>query len=209
MIQTTHALSALALVTAAMILIVLFRPEVLRRAAGRALAFIGFFVLPLLVTLGGANAHVEGAKTTGFCLSCHEMEPYGRSLRLDSREHLPARHFQDRLVSRDQACFTCHTEYTLFGGFRAKLRGLKHVYVHYLGTPPAPEDMKLYEPFANRECLHCHQGARAYEGQEAHVEEREGIASGELSCMECHDEVHAVDELAEAAMWSGAPEEGQ
>jgi hypothetical protein len=42
----------------------------------------------------------------------------------------------------------------MFGGLKAKLGGLRHIYVHYLGKPPQPEDIKLYEPYNNRECLH-------------------------------------------------------
>ena len=40
----------------------------------------------------------------------------------------------------------------LFGTLRAKLHGLQHIYVHYLRTPPAPEVIRLYDPFNNREC---------------------------------------------------------
>jgi hypothetical protein len=57
----------------------------------------------------------------------------------------------------DEACYTCHTNYAMFGGFRAKIHGLKHVFVHSLGTPPPPEAIKLYDPYDNRECLHCHE----------------------------------------------------
>jgi hypothetical protein len=37
------------------------------------------------------------------------------------------------------------------------------VYVYYFSTPPAPGNIKLYQPFNNRECLHCHLGARSFE----------------------------------------------
>lgn len=207
MTNTTEALGAGALVTAAMIALVVARPRVLQRTAGRGLAFVAFFVLPLLVTWGGAASHLQGATSTGFCLSCHEMEPYGRSLHIDDKEHLPAVHWQNRLVPRDRACFTCHTEYTLFGGARSKLRGLKHVYVHYLGTPPA--EIKLYEPYSNRECLHCHEGARRFEELDAHREQAEGIRAGTLSCLECHEAVHATDELSDLPSWSPPPGEGK
>src|ERR1051325_11060734 len=104
---------------------------------------------------------VEKSKQTEFCLSCHVMEPYGRSLHVDERGHIPAVHYQNHLVPADRACFTCHTTYTLFGDYNAKLHGLRHVYVQYLGT--IPKEIKLYEPYNNRECLHCHLGARSFE----------------------------------------------
>jgi len=53
-----------------------------------------------------------------------------------------------------QACYICHANYAMFGGFRAKLNGLQHVYVQHFGTPHNP--IRLYEPYNNRECLHCH-----------------------------------------------------
>ncbi|MGE0708266.1 MAG: NapC/NirT family cytochrome c [Planctomycetota bacterium] len=201
MSNTLQVLSALVAVTAAMVVIVLARPKLLRRSSGRAMAFIAFFVLPLVITYGGTRVHLEGAKSTQFCLSCHEMEPFGQSLHLEDKEYLPATHFQSRLVPREQACFTCHTEYTLFGGLRAKLRGLNHVYVHYLGTPPAPKDIKLYEPYSNRECMHCHEGSRKYLEIDPHREEAAGIASGKLRCMECHEKVHAPGEVADLPKW--------
>ena len=57
----------------------------------------------------------------------------------------------------------------MFGGIKAKLGGLKHIYVYYLGTPPSPENIKLYEPYNNRECLHCHAGARSFEEGAVHT----------------------------------------
>ena len=45
-------------------------------------------------------------------------------------------HYQNNRIPRDKACFTCHTDYTLFGDAKAKLRGLRHVYVNYLGRSP-------------------------------------------------------------------------
>ena len=49
------------------------------------------------------------------------------------------------------------------------MHGLKHVFVHYLGTPPTPEAIKLYDAFNNRECLHCHEGARSFEEGAVHT----------------------------------------
>jgi cytochrome c-type protein NapC len=72
--------------------------------------------------------------------------------------HLAAAHFQNHRVPADEACYTCHTNYAMFGGMKAKIGGLRHIYVYYLGKPPQPADIKLYEPYNNRECLHCHAG---------------------------------------------------
>jgi hypothetical protein len=63
-------------------------------------------------------------------------------------------------VSTEEACYTCYEDYVLYGGIRAQWRGLHHVYVQYLGTSMNP--IRLYTPYNNRECLHCHLGARSF-----------------------------------------------
>lgn len=166
---------------------------------GAILGFLALFALPILVTGLNATAHLELAKSTSFCLSCHEMEPYGQSLRRDDSDYLPAVHYQNHLVDKDFACYTCHTSYAMYGDLKAKIKGLQHVWVHYVGDPP--ETLELYEPYSNRECLHCHQGARSFEEGEDHIDEAAALASGETSCLDCHDLVHDVDQIDEADLW--------
>lgn len=133
------------------------RPSVTLGNGGKILGFIGIFLLPIVVVAFASGEHLEKSKSTEFCLSCHPMQQYGKSLLVDDNEFIPAVHYQNNRIPREQACFTCHTEYTLYGGFAAKLRGLKHVFVQYLGT--VPDTIHLYEKYSNRECLHCHAGA--------------------------------------------------
>ena len=126
-------------INALLIGVFVFRPDVTATQGGKILAFLGLFLLPLICVGMGITYHIDHSKQTQFCLSCHEMEPYGKSLLVDDPGHLTAAHFQNHRVPAEEACYTCHTNYAMFGGFRAKMHGLKHVYVHYLGTPPAPE----------------------------------------------------------------------
>jgi len=130
---------------------VVLRPDVTRVREGRMLAFLALFLVPSMAVWAGVSQHMERAKTTEFCLSCHTMEDYGRSLYVDDRGYLPAAHFQNNRVPRERACYTCHTDYTMFGGLKDKWRGLHHVYVQYLGTVPRTGEIKLYQPFNNRE----------------------------------------------------------
>lgn len=192
-------LTATVLVAIALIALVALRPSLTAARGGRILAFLAFLVLPLLATAMGLSAHMEQSKTTEFCLSCHVMEPYGKSLQVDDESWLPAQHFQNNRVPRDKACFTCHTDYTLFGDAKAKLRGLRHVYVNYLGE--IPEKIELYEPYNNRECLHCHAGARTFEESDLHKEMRADLGSNATSCLECHDAVHNVHEMEGKPSW--------
>jgi hypothetical protein len=127
------------------------------------------------------------------------MEQYGQSLTIDDPDHIPATHFENSRVPRDHACFSCHTTYTLYGDAAAKMKGMKHMWVNYFGTIPAK--IELYEPFKNRECLHCHDGARSFEEQEFHHEYREQLMSNETSCLECHDKTHDIENLASLPKW--------
>jgi cytochrome c-type protein NapC len=193
-------------ITLALVALVAFRPELTGARGGKILAFVALFVLPVLASWTGASEHLERSKRTSFCLSCHVMTDYGRSLYVDDKSYLPAAHFQNHRVPPDQACYTCHTDYTMYGGVKAKLRGLRHVYIQYLGTIPKPDEIKLYGPYNNRECLHCHAGARSFEASSSHHKTPNMMAdimSNRLSCMSsnCHDIVHDVATLKDATFW--------
>jgi len=186
--------------------LVAFRADLTRARGGKILAFFALFLLPSVALWAGLSQHMEASKSTQFCLSCHVMEDYGKSLYVDDRSYIPASHFQNNRVPRDEACYTCHSDYTMFGGVKAKLRGLRHVWVEYLGTIPKPEDIKLYTPFNNRECLHCHAGARSFTESSSHNKTPGMLAqvtSNQLSCMssKCHDTVHDVSTLGDATFW--------
>jgi cytochrome c-type protein NapC len=197
---TTMAAIAFALVTGFLIVVIMVRPSLLAGASGRALALVTVAVLPAVATTFGMNAHLEASKSTEFCLSCHVMQPYGESLMVDDLEHVPAAHFQNSRVPRDHACYSCHTTYTLYGDAAAKMKGMRHLWINYFGTIPAK--LELYEPFKNRECLHCHDGARTFEENEFHAEYRQEIASDETSCLECHAYAHDIENVQNLKRWS-------
>jgi hypothetical protein len=94
----------------------------------------------------------------------------------------------------------------MFGDVHSKIRGLQHLQVQYFGTIPKPEDIRLYQPFNNRECLHCHLGARRFEDVSAHHKTQDlldTVKSGQRSCMSsgCHDIVHDVGSIKDAKFW--------
>lgn len=199
-------IAAFVIVCAALAALVALRSEMTRARGGKVLAFVGLFLLPALSVWAGFSAQMERAQSTKFCLSCHVMTDYGRSLLVDDPSYIPAVHYQNNRVPRDRACYTCHTNYALFGSVRAKMHGARHVYVQYFGKVPAPDQIKLYEPYSNRECLHCHGGARNFEQVSAHTKAPEtlgSITSGRLSCTSsrCHDTVHDVGTLSDVTFW--------
>ncbi|MCI0352121.1 MAG: NapC/NirT family cytochrome c [Acidobacteriales bacterium] len=191
-------------VTVTLIVLVLAYPAITATRGGKVLVFVAFFILPVLAATMGSAEHMERSKSTQFCLSCHVMEDYGKSLYIDDPTYLPAGHFQNGRVPRDHACYTCHTDYVLYGTIKAKMRGLRHVYVNYFGRPAQP--IRLYSAYNNRECLHCHQGARSFEEGTLHNADAEtmlAIKANRMSCMTsgCHENVHAVGQLKELKFW--------
>jgi cytochrome c-type protein NapC len=203
--SATTLLIAIIVVAALLCALFVFRPSISISRAGKILAFVAMFIFPLLAGSRGLSEHMERSKSTEFCTSCHVMQNYGTSLRIDDPSYMPASHFQNNRVPKDQACYTCHTNYAIFGDFKSKMRGLRHLYAQYIGT--VPQKPELYEPYNNRECLHCHSGARTFEEGATHNEE-EGrldlIKSNQLSCSSsgCHEFVHGVKELPELKLWT-------
>ncbi|MEO8096660.1 MAG: NapC/NirT family cytochrome c [Acidobacteriota bacterium] len=182
------------------------RTSVTRSREGKILAFVCLLILPVVAVGVGFTTHMERATTTSFCLSCHVMADHGRSLYIDDPSYLPARHFQNNSVPRDHACYTCHTDYTMFGTVSAKLRGLRHLWVQYSGNIPAPKDIRLYTPYNNRECLHCHLGARKFEEASPHKKIPDlltRVKANQLSCLSagCHEFVHDVGSIQQATFW--------
>jgi cytochrome c-type protein NapC len=192
--------------SALLVYTLMIRPDLAATRGGKMLAFIALFVLPVALAGAGVTTHVELSKSTEFCLSCHIMKPYGQSLRIDDSSHLAASHFVNHRVPADEACYTCHTDYTMFGGTRAKMRGLRHVWVWLTKDPKPP--LHLYTRYTNRNCLHCHAGAKSFEEGAIHnadPETMQQIKADELSCVSsgCHDLNHDTGNLKNLKFYTG------
>src|ERR1700732_5222521 len=90
-------------VTAVLIGVLVLRPNITATQGGKVLAFFVLFLLPLICLGMGTSYHIDRSKRTEFCLSCHEMQPYGKSLLVDDPAHLPAAHFQNHRVPPEEA----------------------------------------------------------------------------------------------------------
>ena len=106
-----------------------------------------------------------------------------------AQRRLAALHAKRHLI-RENRCYTCHTDYDLLGGIRAKVRGMQHLYGFYFGD--AERRPELYAPYSDNNCLHCHQGGVAYEESPTHLAIAEELKSGEALCLECHGPAHPV-----------------
>ena len=199
--MANYAAATIIVLSIILIGLLLIRPSITAAQGGKIVAFIAFFILPVVATVLGASIHLENSTSTQFCLSCHVMEAHGKSLYIDDPSYLPAAHFQNNRIPKEQACFTCHTDYTMFGDVNAKIRGLQHIYVYYFKG--APDKLALYEPFKNRECLHCHATARSFEETSPHNEMRDQLASNDMSCLTCHTKVHDVANIDKKKTWKG------
>jgi cytochrome c-type protein NapC len=190
------------IVTAVVVLVALiaYAAELLTaNRLGRMVLLGGLAILPLSVTGAGVAVGVRESSQTQFCIGCHEMEPYGQSLFVDNTGSLAAVHYQKRLISRDSTCYACHTDYALFGDAKAKLNGLRHVWVHYFGT--IPQRPKLYQPYPNYNCLHCHNDARSFIEAEPHKEHQAELQSGKRSCLTCHEIAHDLEGVKAQNFW--------
>ena len=106
--------------TIVLLIVLLTRASLTATPAGKILAFLAFCALPILCGFWGLNEHLERSKQTAFCLSCHIMEPYGRSLYAADPMYIPAAHFENHRIPAEEACYTCHTDYAMYGTIRRK-----------------------------------------------------------------------------------------
>jgi cytochrome c-type protein NapC len=166
---------------------------------GKVALFVGVVALPLLLSAGSVSYGLHASTQTTFCLSCHEMQPYGTSLFADNRAALSAVHYQNRLINRDATCYSCHADYAMFGDLAAKVNGLHHVWVHYFGT--IPKKIALYEPYPSANCLHCHDDARRFLEASAHQPVLAAIYQEKVSCLTCHSVAHDFQAVATHKLW--------
>lgn len=177
---------------------------------GRVILLLAMFAMPIGLIQVGISKSINETKKMEFCTSCHEMEVYAISLHIDDPEYLPAVHYQNGLLPRETTCYTCHTDYTLYGDISAKFNGLKHMWVHFFGDVPGPGELKTYTAYPNDNCLQCHQGARRFEKKSSHTTKGvtlEMLYSNQKSCVSsgCHDKIHDIKNLGQKDIW-GTPE---
>jgi cytochrome c-type protein NapC len=199
----TGVLIVLVVLTIVLAGVFLVRPSITAGATGKVLAFVGLCVLPALCIGTGMSFHMQRSQQTAYCISCHSMESHGQSLHLEDAQYIPAQHFQSHLVPPDAACYTCHTDYTMYGPLKDKLKGLRYLYMEYVSTPP--KTIHLDGKYSNLQCLHCHQGARNFEEHLSQMPPIGDLTSNRISCLSsgCHDMIHNASEVSHLKMWDG------
>lgn len=201
MIGSTGILVALIVLTIVLAAMFLVRPSIHAGAMGKILTFVGLCVLPALCLGTGMSTHMQRSEQTKFCISCHSMEDYGKSLYVDNPKYLPAQHFQNHRVPADMACYSCHTDYTIYGTLKDKIQGIKRIYLQYASTPP--KIIHIHDGYNNLQCLHCHADARSFEENPVHIAMMDSLKTNQMSCISsgCHDMVHNVAQLGNVKLW--------
>jgi len=172
---------ALVVGLAVVVLLFLGARSLAGQTIGRVVLLVGLVALPLLLSAGNISYGFHQSSTTRFCLSCHEMKDYGKSLFVDSKQAVVAVHYQNRLVDRETVCYSCHKDYAMFGDVTAKLNGLRHVWAHYIAG--VPKKIELYHPYPNSNCLHCHDDMRRFVDAPAHKPVLSALYAGTTSCL--------------------------
>ena len=201
MFGPTGILIAVIVLTMVLAVFFLIRPSVTAGAREKILVFIALFILPVLCIGGGMSTHMQRSEQTRFCISCHSMENYGKSLYVDDPNYLAAQHFQNHRVPADMACYACHTDYTIYGPLKDKFQGITRIYMQYVSTPP--KTIHIRGGYKNLQCLHCHADARSFEENPVHTAIMDSLKSNQMSCISsgCHDTVHNVAHLGHVKLW--------
>jgi cytochrome c-type protein NapC len=177
----------------------LVRSSITVEPMGKILAFIGLCVLPTLCIGAGMSFHMQRSQQTSYCISCHSMESHGESLHVLDTSYIPAQHFQNHLVPPDKACYTCHTDYTMYGPLKDKIKGLKYLYLEYVSSPP--KIIHIDGTYSNLQCLHCHAGMRSFDENPAHTAIMGSLKANQISCISCHSTIHNASEVDHLKMW--------
>jgi len=154
--------------------------------------FFGLAVLPVVVMFFGYTQGMSGMESVRACGGCHTMTSHVQDLRDLKSESLAAVHYKNRYILADQ-CYTCHSDYGMFGTVSAKMEGLGHVYHNITNSYEKP--IKIRKPFSNTRCFGCHFGAQNFLAK--HDKDMiPDLVSGKNSCLDCHGPAHHANEAA-------------
>ena len=197
--STEQLLKAVALACAALSVGIgvwyLVRRPHLHRVTKTMLLF-GLGVFPGIVSLTGNIASFEYTLSRPFCGSCHVMGPYLRDAEDPKSNSLAAMHSRNHKFG-ENSCYTCHADYEMFGAITTKQNGMKHLFKYvteYASTGPDGEGgppIHLYKPFRSAACMQCH-SATAKTWVATHADSAEAIRSGEMNCIDCHNDIHPL-----------------
>lgn len=164
-----------------------FRRKQLAAMQTQWVLFIGVCVLPAPVMLLSSAVGLEEAKAVSFCQSCHVMQRFVEDMENPASTRLAAQHFKNRYI-QDDHCYTCHTDYGLFGTVQAKVAGLGHIWKDATGSYRLP--VRIAHPYRFTICLDCHAPSAKFAAQPKHEGVVAKVVAGEAACTSCHGPSH-------------------
>lgn len=174
-----------------------------RRLGTLALLVIG--VITGVILWGGFNTVLEATNTTGFCISCHEME------------HTVYQEYKQSLHYKNPAgvaatCADCHVPRPWVYKVIRKVKATNELYHKAIGTINTPEKFEAHRLVMaervwsamretdSRECRNCHAwSSMDLSGQDRYARKRHERARerGE-TCIDCHQGIaHELPEEGE------------
>jgi len=160
--------------------------------ASKQLLFVAIAVLPVGVVFFSYFHGLEASKKVGACGACHVMTPFVNDLRNPKSDTLAAVHFKNRYIQENH-CYTCHSDYGMFGTVHAKWEGLGHIYRYTTGRYTMP--IRINNPYSNLRCLNCHGTSQKFLDPAKHPkEDLPAMFSGKTSCIDCHGPAHPAPE---------------
>ncbi|MDH5570869.1 MAG: NapC/NirT family cytochrome c [Gammaproteobacteria bacterium] len=147
-----------------------------------------------IVFWGGFNTAMESTNTLEFCISCHEMES------TVYQEYKHSVHYKNS-SGVQAACPDCHVPKEWFPKVVRKIQASVEVYHWLVGSIDTAEEFeakrgklaeKVWQTMKStdsRECRNCHDFnnmALAQQGLFAQKKHQGALASGEMTCIDCH-----------------------
>ena len=154
----------------------------------RLLLFIGVCGVPFPAMLMSTAVGLEQSKAITFCNSCHLMGAFVADMKDPDSRSLSALHFRNRYIQGEH-CYSCHTDYGLFGTLEAKIGGMSHVWSEFAGAGSGRVRPKTNYRFTI--CLNCHGQSSKFIKQKGHAGVVNRVVSGQSACTECHTRSHA------------------
>ena len=166
--------------------------------------FFGIAVFPIGAAISGNIVGYGKSQERVFCGSCHVMTPYTDDSRDPKSKTLAAMHARNDWFG-EKNCYTCHTDYGMFGTVTTKISALLHVYHYYATYRSVPLEqslgtIRLYKPASNTACLRCHSTSLAgWIEQDDHRGVVEDVRTNQVLCASagCHGPAHPFSKEAQ------------
>lgn len=163
-------------------------------STSKQMMFLSVGILPLALVFFAYTYGMSASEKVEACASCHVMKPWVDDLRNPKSSTLAAVHFKNRYI-QESHCYTCHSDYGMWGTMNAKWDGLGHIARYSTGIYELP--IKIAKPYPNWRCLNCHATSQKFLDPAKHPkEDMPDLLSGKTSCIDCHGPAHPPQDKA-------------